>query len=232
MPIPYNEFEDKVCKILGRSDAQTRGLVVVMTNAVQRMLARMHRWKDLEMSKDTTLVIGKYEYTLLELGIQDSDLHMKPYSVVLVETGSTGVPLEFVTPAEWDMNIKPYLYSSGGGRPHCYSMWGRKYSFYKVPDKAYSLVIRYYKYPTDVGGMGSTLAFEDCEDLMLFAVAGYCWSSLEEYELASMWLKRAGEVLRSLQIEEREIFDLPKMVGGNTRAINEYWNNPFIKEVK
>ena len=225
----YGSLRLEIQRLLGgRDDPETQAIIRANFNHVQRMLARGHRWPELEATHMASLVSRQRDYTHGNLGLIRFHKH---YSLVLATPGMVGRLLDYVTPAEWDTTIGAQAPTAAMGRPHLFTYWRKAFSFFRTPDSAYPLVIRYYQYPPSVINDASPIVFENIDELLVFATVGYCWASLGEIELAMTWQRRAAEIAQGIKVDSREILDWTPPTERRRLPVSEYWRDPFVKRM-
>lgn len=229
----YGDLRPEIERLIGnRTDADSRALVLANFNHVMRLLSRMHQWQELQAVSTQNLVVGKRDYTHADLGLARFS---KFYTLFLTVAGSQGRPLDYITPMMWDTDVAPQLVTVSNAKPHLFTYWGQTFSLFRPPDQTYPLVVRYFQYPPPVTGDVSIVVYENVDDILVFATAGFCWLGLEERELAATWLGRAAELLQVLNIEMKSVFDIstgPKERVSRVKGVTDPWRNPFVKEVR
>lgn len=73
------------------------------------------------------------------------------------------------------------------GRPSIYVRYGNNLEFFRIPDSAYSLYIRYPQWAQDLSSDGQTSDFEDKDQLIITAGILEGYLHFEEYEDAKIW---------------------------------------------
>lgn len=223
----YGTLYTQIKSTIGnRDDTDTDAIILAYFNHAQRALARVHRWRELEAKITPNLVAGTQDYSFTTLGFTR---YQKLYSAVLMET-TRGRPLGYITPDQWDRDVTPYILTASQGKPDIYTIWSSSFSFFRIPDDDYQVILRYYQYPTPAVDISTTLTFEDADDLLIFLTIAFVWMALEELEQASVWGKRAGELFKSYDIEFTNVLNF-KSIPATKMGIPDYWLDPFVKSM-
>jgi len=222
MGMTRDELVSRVASDIGRTDKDSD--IQDYLNWALKELARVHRWKDLEVYDTTTLdtVADQKRYQL------PSDLHI--LVDLILEDDDNSRRLVAVHPRRFD-DIIPYPESDITGRPKWYVQYGNYVELYPIPDDAYNLHIRYYKFPSEMTSDSDTPDITNVDDV-LCAYAAYlaCVALNEPDEIVNQW---KNEYMRRLSLaiaaDKRKPDYSPIARGFDTRKImvDEYWKNPL-----
>jgi hypothetical protein len=213
----------------GRDDDDTLAANLANANHVQKTLAQLHRFEELEERVSPVLTIAQGVYTQAEL---DLTALRKIYSFRLIQ-GTTSYPVTYMTPARWDERIEPQVPNATSGRPYIYTMWGGNIYFWYIPDETYTCTLRYFKYLTAITNDASEFAIADVNDTFVHAVTSLTAYTFEEFALGDKHAKLASSAMSLFGMEDEIIENF--VAGLRPKALSaqayDYYNNPFIKEM-
>jgi len=229
----WGDIRARVASNLGNlddDDSYTKMLTAV--NNLLYMLSRAHTWRELEALVTPSMVASTGTYSFTDLGLI---LPRQIYSLMLTN-GTRREKPKYYTPERWDDEIDPFVPEATTGTPFAWTMWGTDLYFWYFPDDTYLLKIRYRKYPTVMTAIGDTIEFENVDDIIEFGTTALTALAMEELTLASVWSKRANEVMVRFHIEDiTKVYLEPgnrsdiQGFGRESSQGAQYWNNPFYR---
>ncbi len=215
----------------GRTDQDSR--LTTALNIAQTVIAREHLWSELFASQSTTLTITGNAQTdkvfalpsdlrdILTVRIQDSSNSSRARKLV---------PIQY---NKFDESIpEPERYTTG--IPSVYTRFNTNIELWRVPDKAYTLHLRYLKWPAAFsdsnGSAKSTL--ENKDDLIIYYTNAYLFKSLGKQDMADKWMAEYERALRKAKHEDTDQPDSAlRPMRENKLGPTDYWLDPFVRSV-
>jgi len=219
--------------ILGkRVDLESR--IHSWANIVQKRVARLYPFHELQkLVTNVVTISGQKTYHLKDdFGVVDLHTIM---TFRLIK-GTNSWKLKYVPPAELDKEeANPVTY--GLGKPRRYTRWGDYVEFVDyVPDDAYTLYLRYLKWPEELLVDVDESELVNKDDLLIAATCAWGYAVLEENDDSAHWASVTSgiwaDVLKDLEYNPDYV---PKMKGfksAKSGLVGEYWNNPFIRGIE
>jgi hypothetical protein len=211
----------------GRHDLDSRLTSIV--NLAQMRLARIHDFDEMEILSTTTV----------NNTANDNDRFLvlpdkrEVYSIVLLD-GANSRKLVQRTPQFWDRYIsKPEYWSRF--IPSDYMIWNNTIEAYPLPDKTYTIRIRWTKWPTALSADTDVSEFLNKDDVLIELAVSYALRSLgkeddaDKHERAAM--RMLGEAA-NMDDSKPDMQITPALSDSQVISGNplEYWRDPFRKE--
>jgi len=229
----YGELRPQIQRNLGgRDSTDDQAAILANFNHAQKILARRkHRFKELEVELDFNMVAGTDAYTHSTMNLVR---FRKEYSISLVDSSYT-YNQRFMTWDRWRKRILPIVPQATLDRPYTYTKWGKKFIFWYVPDSAYVATVKYYQYPAPVTVDGSTITFDDIDDLLVSLTTQVTAMSFEEYSIADHYNKITKDLYKEYSIDDKEQMNFTPGTDDDEAGVQEYdsqfYNNPFIDKM-
>jgi hypothetical protein len=161
------------------------------------------------------------------------------HSIRIVENLSTDHKLVRRLPRQWDRlfpDSRAYATSTSTSDITNYVEWKNNIQLYRVPAAAYSLTLRYSRWPTDFSTQSTpstTKSDLDGKDDMIIALATHnLLQSLGMREDAQQWFAIYSDLLRDAKADQDDEPDESRIPDGTSETsapyANEYWRDPFV----
>lgn len=150
------------------------------------------------------------------------------YSIRLID-GANSRYLTYVEPREFDQKI-PYPEQSTTGRPNWYVEWESIFELYRIPDAAYTLLMRYWKWQDDFADDDAVPEITHCDDIIVQALIAEIWKNLEELNKEAVAHGKLISMLRAHGGVEKMHPDWEakaKPFSGGRIITGERWTQPF-----
>jgi len=222
-----SELRDEVRNNLKRSsDALSDTRINRWLNWAQTFIASLHTYR--EMKTKTTLYTpsdGTSNTVSFPSNLKDL------YSITL-QDGASSVKLKYIYPRQFDL-LYPRPATSGTGRPTMYVDYGESFELYKIPDKQYTLIVRYSKYPSDMSSDTDEPTLKRKDALIVAVATVFGFWSLKEVEDAAYWGKEIVPTLFKASVEADKTDEdwTPIARPFRLKGVSlegEWWKNPFI----
>lgn len=212
----FKDLQDAVTSNLGRTDKPEK-IKLWINLGLQRIATDQASFRSLE----------SHQYTALEEGVRILKL---PKFVALIRVairnGSASELIRLNRP-EYDDRFLDSLDNPERGEPIWYTRFGYNLEFYPVPEKMYTIFVRYIKFPkvlvedTDE----SEIAYDN---LVISAATVKAFSTLTMPEEASYWHQIYQSELRSIERAERRVDkdSTSKLRGFSTERKSMYHKDP------
>lgn len=231
-----DEFVTEICDIVGKSTnaasvsgASLSTRVRTYLNWAQNRLARAYSFYELETKTSSPALVASVKTYPMVTGTNNLGL-TRPKdirSIVLID-GANSRNLQRKTYRWLDKRFpRPENYSSG--RPSFYIREGNNLEFFRIPDDAYSLTIRYSQWPTAFTSGSQTTDFENKDELLITAGVFETYLALEEYADAAVWIEKLKGQLRDAIEVEGDVDWEPEadaFKDGSNPIIGEPWLSP------
>lgn len=180
----------EICDVVGKnlgasapSGALLQNRVVTYLNWGQRRIANHYSFYELQKVSETPLtVIGEKTYPL-ESGANNLGLsRVANINSIRLIDDTNSRKLTFWHYRKFDAHHPYPTSSNASGTPSIYTRWGNSIVLYKVPNKVYSLYIRYGQYANNLDSDSQLHDFgEDKDQLIVTAGILETYLALEEY---------------------------------------------------
>ena len=158
----------------------------------QKRIARFHSFYELDTLLTTAVTVANVKLYPMVTGtnnlgmLRPKDIH----SIRLIDgTNANSRRLKRWSYKKMDMKIPdPTTYTTG--RPIVYVRYGMSLEFFRIPDTAYSLSIRYPQWPTDFSTASQVSDYTDKDHILVTAGIMETYLALEEYTDAAVWYQR------------------------------------------
>lgn len=208
-----DQLVTEICDIVGKSTSalsvsgstlQTR-VQTHYLNWAQRRIAKSYDFYELEGKKTDSATVADVKTYPLETGTNNLGLtNVKDIrSIVLVDGTNTerSRKLRFLHYRQYDDRFpRPENYPTE--IPSIYTREGTNVELFRIPNKVYTLVIRYCKWPTVFSTGSQTSDFSNKDELIVTAGVLETYLALQEYADAATWLQRFLGQLRDSIIDE------------------------------
>ena len=118
-------------------------------------------------------------------------------------------------------------------KPRLYTIWGKNIYIHPTPNVAYACSFWYHQYPISIVEANDYVQYEDATDTLIYLATAFTLLAYEEVELASIWIKRATDWMRSYGIAHKIVGSIEAAFSEPKGSIlnSEYWKDPFAKEM-
>jgi len=207
------------------SDALSDSRINTWLNWSLQFIADLHTYEEMrKKTTDTTPSDGTSN-------TMDFPTDMKDLYSITVQDGASSSKLIYVYPRLFDRVI-PRIQEVGTRKPTHYVDYGTTYELYPIPDKAYTLNIRYSKYPAEMTSDSDTPELVRKDSLIVAVATVFGFWSLREVEDAAYW---GGEIVPTLYqaslTSDHSAEDWTPIARPfrSTRSTleGEWWKNPF-----
>lgn len=208
----------------GRTDLDSR--LVTFLNWAQEEIARQYTFRELHNTETGTSTVDGTQTVSMPSDLKDL------YSIRLLD-GTSSRKLIYVPERTFDFLVpKPDEYTEG--RSTHYYIWGSSIYLWRIPDAAYSLNIKFTKWPTALSASGdySDLTHLD-EALVCLATAKALDSIDADEKKIRRYGRRAGYHI-NLAIRNDKDSYTDERIGADYRLSEssvDYWKDPFVKVV-
>lgn len=220
------EMETEIRGFLGgRSDLDSR--LANILDLSQKRMVRLHNFHELEK-----LSYEAMSYT----ADKDVDKFMSlPGSIRKVRTirlisGTDSRLLTGKSRRAFDKFI-PYPQEYATGKPEIYTRWKDVIEFWRIPDEAYRVELRWTKWPALLALSTDTAELENMDDILILLASSWCLLSLGKEDRATkLWQIYRRELKNAIgeDADQEDINITPE--GVNTGVISgggNYWADPF-----
>lgn len=193
----------------------------------QDRIARRHKFRELRKLSTTS--------TIFNNNPDDKFLNTPPnlrtvYSIRLID-GLHSRKLDWISPITWD-TVLPDPSDDPRRRPERYTYFRNVFEFHPLPDKVYTMELRWEGWPEAFTALSNTSSFEHKDDIILYGATAYLYDSLDQSEKARKFAVVFQQMLENAVLlddkhpheEIKPLFELDSPVG-------EYWTDPFIREL-
>lgn len=220
------QLENEIRYNLGsRTDLDSR--LVTFLNWAQEEIARQHTFRDMENLDTSQSTVADQDYINHPTSIKDL------ISIRLLDA-TRSRKLVYVPERRFDHLVpKPDEYSTG--RPSHYFSWGTKFYLWRIPDAAYSVKIRYVKWPTALSGGGDTSDFDNLDEGLVKLATAKALQSIEAPgERIRRWSAFAGKIISQAIVHDLKRFT-DEAIQGDYRMYQsgpDYWKDPFVTRMR
>lgn len=142
--------------------------------------------------------------------------------------------LDYIQPQSLDKNI-PYPAGYAEGKSEIYTRDGDYITLTRIPDAAYDVYIRYYQWPLELSADEDQCSYTRI-DSSIIALSRDIFIALRGALPLDSIAKAKAYLRLAVENDRYDPDDLPIAKGfnssGRTKYTGEYWNNPFIKQVR
>lgn len=197
MAYTRDQFVTEIADTVGKSEnasalsgAVLQDRIRTYLNWAQRRLSRVHDFHELNGLITTATTVTDLKTYPLITGTNNLGLtNLKDIASIRLDDNENSYNLVRWRYRRFDQKYpRPENYTTG--RPTIYTRWGANLELFRIPDAAYTLKIRYTKYPTDFTTGSQESDFTN-KDQVLFTIGVFeTYMQLEEYGDAKVWLER------------------------------------------
>lgn len=224
--LTFDELKDEVRAGLGdRTDLDAR--LGRFLNLAQQRLARVHDFDEMEAISSTVINnTGSADDRYITLP------SLREVYSIIIEDASRSRKLKQRSPRQWDLLLPLPQYHSRD-TPSLYTVWNNTIEIFQLPDKSYTMRMRWTKWPTPLSTSNQTSDFLEKDEILVEMSLAYAYRSLGKPDEAT---KHEG-VVRRLLIEaesaDRSKPDLDQV--GDARpgvqGPSDYWRDPFVRSI-
>jgi len=188
-------------------------------------IADLHTYEEMRKTTTDTTPSDRTSNTM------NFPTNMKDLYSITVQNGGQSTKLIYVYPRLFDKVI-PRIEERGTDQPTHYVDYGTTYELYPIPDQAYTLRIRYSKYPAEMTDDTDTPELTRKDALIVAVATVFGFWSLREVEDAAYWGAQIVPTLYNASLssdhsaEDWTPIARPYRVSGATLE-GEWWKNPF-----
>lgn len=220
--LTFTELQDEVRSALGgRTDLNAR--LPRAINLAQERLARIHDFDEMETISTTAISnTGSDDDRFLTLPAK-----REVFSIIRLD-GAQSKKLKQRTTRFWDSRIPMPEYWTRN-RPEEYVLWGDKAEIWPMPNAAYSIRIRWSKWPTALVTGSSTSEFLQKDEILIELALIYLLNSLGKEQDADKHKNTVATLLAEAINNDDTKPDLDIEPGHGGVLIGDPWVNPFVK---
>lgn len=217
-----SELEAEIRASLGnRTDLNSR--LPRILNMTQDLITRIWPWSELEDSVTGTTVDGTKTITF-------STRNRDVYSFLLLD-GTRSRKVKYIPLRLWDKKI-PYPEQYTEGRPEFYTSYGSTLEMWRIPDDAYSYIIRRVKWPTNFTSASDVASdLEHKDDIIIALAVSYAFRTLGNIEKADSWGRTGGFGLKQAIEEDEGKSDYAISAEYISNISDDYWLNPWVRDM-
>ena len=231
-----DEFVTEICDICGKSETasaisgavlQTR--VRTYLNWAQKRVARFYNFHELNTLLETAATVADVKTYPMITGTNNLGLtNPKDISSIRLIDSENSRKLTRWSYRKFDKYF-PYPTNYSTGRPQIYARWGSNLEFFRIPNAAYTLYIRYPQWATDFSTGDQTSDYENKDQLIMTAGILETYLALEEYKDAEVYYARFLGQLRDAARGEGDTDWEPEAEPFGTLMYRsgEPWKDPF-----
>ena len=202
--------------------------IITWLNLAQTRIARLKVWEELK-ELDTSLQTSASNKFLAEpSGIRTI------FSLRLIDGAHSRKLIG--KPADTFDSFIPNPARYAEGRPSIYTRWNGNFEFWKIPDDTYDLELRYSKWATAFNSSDDVVSdLNEKDDALIMLTVSWGHHSLRNNKDAGKYWGIYKDMINDAAKEDVENPDLPVMPEGvkpNIKLGGDYWNNPFISNVR
>lgn len=225
----YQDVEDAVKNNLGgRNNTETLAMMKVAYNAILNAITTKYEWPELETSTTKTLTIGDNTYDIAS-GWSLTDV--RKIVSLSINDGSTSFypPLKYIQPHVYDKKYRSAEPTSSR-IPTLFTMYNNVVYLFPVPDKAYTMVVKYVKRATRAAAGSTTIQIDQLLEPLILGTTGLTWLFLEEFKQAEVYLKLADGMFKVFGVDLSHFLNFEASthedVDGPSQAP---WSDPFVR---
>lgn len=211
-----DQLVTEICDVVGKSTSalsvsgatlQTR-VQSYYLNWAQRRIAKSYAFYELQAKNTSAATVASVKTYPLETGTNNLGLTsvMDIRSIILVDGTNTErsrrlkfwhyrrLDDRFPRPENYPVDI-----------PSIYTREGDNLEFFRIPDAAYTLNIRYNKWPTAFSTSSQVSDFSNKDELIVTAGVLETYLALEEYADAAIWLQRFIGQLKDAIADDEDV---------------------------
>lgn len=223
MALTKAQLVSRVQTITERDDLDT--YILQFLNDGLKKIARDHTWRDLMIEKTTTLTADAYRYSF------PSD--MKECLGLRIIDDAESVWLTEISQVRLDA-YEPLPSSRGSGRPSYYAVDGDYFEIFPPPDSAYSLRIRYNRWPDELVQDSDVPDIDQVDDVLSSMAAAEIFALVGDFDSSRQWEARAAGRMKDARIQDmRRPVWRPVPGSAPRRGVlpADYWNRPDVMGV-
>lgn len=230
MALTNQQLQDELFANLASRDdfsVAAGGRLERFLNFAQDRIARAFRFRELRiLSTDSTIFNNDNNDKYLAT---PSNLRTL-YTLRLLD-GTNSHKLKFIDIGRWDA-ILPKPSESTRRRPTMYTFFRKTFEFNPLPDKVYTLEMRWDSWPTALTTLAQVPDYEHKDDMLITLATSYAHGSLGNKKKASSFFANYKNMLADAQIQDQDhpheslvpLFELDVPTG-------DYWLDPFVRGV-
>lgn len=196
---------------------------IVWFNWALHRIDRVCDMKGLEVRAEASTVINQKAYAL--------PADCKYIESIRLIDGANSRYLTYIDSREFDQKV-PYPEQFGKGHPDWYIEWESIFELYRIPNKAWTLLMRYWKWQDEIALDATSPEIAHCDDIIVQALVAEIWKNIEELKKeASAHAKLISMLALHSGVEKLHPDFEPKAKSFRGRAkgivTGEPWKNPF-----
>jgi len=209
MAMNRGDYVTEICDTVGKSEsAASRSGATLDTrvrtylNWAQKRLCRFYDFYELNVLDTTANLVTDVKVYPLMAGTNNLGLErVKDIASIRLNDSENSRTLQRWLYRKFDrIYPRPENYTSG--RPTIYTRWKNSLEFFRIPNSAYSLDIRYMQWPQDLTSDGQESDLLNKDQLIFTAGVFETYMQLQEYGDAKLWYERLlGQVKDAVHAE-------------------------------
>lgn len=198
----------------------------------QQRIARSYNFDELNINQESAVTVADIKRYPMITGTNNLGL-IRPKDIAslrLIDSHNS-TTLKRVTQRYFDIKFpQPTNYATG--RPDIYIRYGNNLEFFRIPNDAYTLYIRYPRWAADLDSASQTSDFEYKDQLIISAGILEGYLHFEEYNDVTIWAQRFTGQLSDAIKTQGDMDWVPTsepFASGQGGAISgEPWIDPYI----
>lgn len=209
----------------GRTDLDDR--LTTFINLAQQRIARFHDFDEMETVATTLLHnTGSPNDRFVNLP------NLREVYSLVVEDGLLSHKLVQLPQGEWDKKL-PLPSQYPRGIPSHYVIWGYSVEVWPLPDKTYTLRMRWSRWPSDLMNDSDRSELREKDDIIIHFALAYSNSTLGKYDDAMaherIAVSHLSEAIRADQVKpDLRLRGAPEDLS-NRPLPAEAWRDPFVR---
>jgi len=148
-------------------------------------IARMYAFPELDQDPVSyTLNTSTNIYTFANIGLSSSRVRQILGITVVDSTRSKKIPQKLWRQFQEDF---PYPSAQAARKPECYTIYGKRVEFDRLPDSTYTISVRANYLPSNYSSSSAASVYENKDDLIIAGAVTHAYISLQENEDAKHW---------------------------------------------
>ena len=236
MALDRDDMVTEICDVVGKSKAAAsvsgaalQDRVVNYLNWAQRRTARFYSFHELNVVKENCVTVASVKKYPMIAG--DNNLGLtrpKDIASIRLIDGANSRVINRWSYRKFD-RIYPRPVNYATGRPRIYMRWGNTLEFFKIPNDAYTLYVRYPQWPVDLTTGSQKSSYENKDQLLITAGIMETYLALEEYADVAIWYPKFLGQLKDAVHAEGDVDWEPQAepFGEVAYTSGEPWLDPY-----
>ena len=232
MGLTNSQILDRIQAGLGnRTDKTRAGDLIPWANLAQMRITRAHYWDELDRNQPIQVTPSGvpatdkiYTNTTAIRDIQSVRFHEDAYP-------NQARKLTYIPVRDWD-KIIPSGEELSTGTPTHYTYYADNIEFYRVPDQAWTMQIRWTLWPAEITDDSSYPDLQEKDDLIIYLALSYGFHELNMTEEGNRNYAIYRTMLKDAIAEDvsnRDSNIIPLQIRSNDAPAQDPWTDPFVR---